>query len=906
MRRYVLIILLLGSVFYHSIDDAFALQNQDPLGISLDTIITNNTQLFPFNTETTISGMVISGEITLQSDTSLVRIILMDNNYNEYLIYEAFTLLAGSGQFSVDKAGEETYHLNNITPYRVTVELIDASIYLQEIIIRERDDYKADTRDDWLYRQALTKINRINQNIQNLGQKWVAGETSISKLSYQEKKRFFGGAMPNFQGFEFYKGGVFALPETNYDIDSEGAEPANLYQQEPQYAGEFSWKHRHGEDWVTPVKNQGGCNSCWAFGTTAAAELLVNLYYNRHLDYDLSEQNIISCSEGTCIDGGEPSSALDYAKDVGMVLEDCFPYTASDQDCSELCSDPLERIKIEDWTIDYLYSVDDQKRNIINGATAVSITPWKHYMQAVGYKVLEQGDNYFLADAVDNVSEIDSTFWITLEPGNPLIGQTAWQCKNSWGEDWGDNGYVYLTGNQMHINMYSLSGPVSSLKLIETDVLCSDNDGDGYYSWGIGPKPSHCPDCPDEPDGNDSDPCIGPMDEFGIFTHFTPKPVAKDTIVLLGHLVPDLFATGTDIRWYSDKKLQNLVHTGNVFPAGHTETGDYTYFVTQTLSGCESAARAVTLSIWLEIPRPSGHDTVGYAGEPSLLTLTGKPGAVYKWYEDPGLTTLLFTGESFEIEKTDTGTYTYYVTQTLGQLESAPDTVSLTISNLVDIPDPAFLHALLLEGVDTYADRLISSAEAEAVSSLDVSRRNISNLTGIEAFVNLEKLNCSYNKLTSLNVSGARNLGYLNCSQNRICSLDISNNTSLVRLYLQNNCTLIKVCVWTMPFPTSEFEDFNIGTNVRFITDCAPGWNKYKSEKFSIYPVPITDRLTLETKFRGRNTVEITSLNGQLIYRDNIEGPTIHQIDLSSIQKGIYFVIIRSRDYVKTEKFIKQ
>jgi hypothetical protein len=112
--------------------------------------------------------------------------------------------------------------------------------------------------------------------------------------------------------------------------------------------------------------------------------------------------------------------------------------------------------------------------------------------------------------------------------------------------------------------------------------------------------------------------------------------------------------------------------------------------------------------------------------------------------------------------------------------------------------------------------------------------------------------------------------------------------------------------VWTMPFPTSEFEDFNFGTNVHFMTECAAGWNKYKSEKFSIYPIPITDLLTLETKFRGRNSIEITSLNGQLIYRDIIEGPTIHQIDLSSFQKGLYLVIIRSRDYVKTEKFIKQ
>ena len=81
--------------------------------------------------------MAISGEVTLHSDTSLVRIILVDDNYNEYLIYETYPILAGSRQFSVDEAGEETSLLNNITPSRVTIELINASIYLKEIIISE-------------------------------------------------------------------------------------------------------------------------------------------------------------------------------------------------------------------------------------------------------------------------------------------------------------------------------------------------------------------------------------------------------------------------------------------------------------------------------------------------------------------------------------------------------------------------------------------------------------------------------------------------------------------------------------------------------------------------------------------------------------------------------------------------
>lgn len=47
----------------------------------------------------------------------------------------------------------------------------------------------------------------------------------------------------------------------------------------------------------------------------------------------------------------------------------------------------------------------------------------------------------------------------------------------------------------------------------DNDIVCVDNDGDGYYNWGIGPKPATCPNCPDEEDCDDSSPLIGPYDD---------------------------------------------------------------------------------------------------------------------------------------------------------------------------------------------------------------------------------------------------------------------------------------------------------------------------------------------------------------------------------------------------------
>jgi hypothetical protein len=71
-----------------------------------------------------------------------------------------------------------------------------------------------------------------------------------------------------------------------------------------------------------------------------------------------------------------------------------------------------------------------------------------------------------------------------------------------------------------------------------------------------------------------------------------------------------------------------------------------------------------------------------------------------------------------------------------------------------------------------------------------------------------------------------------------------------------------------------------------------------------IYPNPAHFLLTVELGNYGDYIVEITSLKGQLLRSDSWEGTT-HQLDLSSFQKGIYFITIRSKDFVTTRKIIK-
>ena len=124
------------------------------------------------------------------------------------------------------------------------------------------------------------------------------------------------------------------------------------------------------------------------------------------------------------------------------------------------------------------------------------------------------------------------------------------------------------------------------------------------------------------------------------------------------------------------------------------------------------------------------------------------------------------------------------------------------------VPDDKFEQALIDLGYDTTLDDSVLTANISDVTSLDVMDKEISDLTGIEAFtalivlecdnnqltsldmsknIALKELHCPGNQLTSLNVSKNTALEILNCERNQLTRLDVSNNTVLIDLYCGTN-----------------------------------------------------------------------------------------------------------------------
>lgn len=123
-------------------------------------------------------------------------------------------------------------------------------------------------------------------------------------------------------------------------------------------------------------------------------------------------------------------------------------------------------------------------------------------------------------------------------------------------------------------------------------------------------------------------------------------------------------------------------------------------------------------------------------------------------------------------------------------------------AQIVNIPDANFKAKLLSANssnsvamdlsynyfkIDSNNDGEIQISEVQNVSRLNVSGSSISDLIGIEYFINLGHLDCSFNQLMSINTSQMVQLGFLDCSNNLLTNLDVSPIVDLYYLNCSNN-----------------------------------------------------------------------------------------------------------------------
>jgi cathepsin H len=196
----------------------------------------------------------------------------------------------------------------------------------------------------------------------------------------------------------------------------------------------YDWREHSG---VSPVKNQGKCGSCWTFSTVGALEAHSLIKFG---SFDsLSEQQLVDCAgdyDNHGCEGGLPSHAFEYISAVGGIsTETAYPYNAADNLCS---------VDRSTFALGVSGSFNITEGDEVSLKTAL----FEHGPVSIAFEVVDGFRDYlsgvYSSDVCLN-STADVNHAVVAVGYGSENGTDYWIVKNSWGADWGDEGFFKIS-----------------------------------------------------------------------------------------------------------------------------------------------------------------------------------------------------------------------------------------------------------------------------------------------------------------------------------------------------------------------------------------------------------------------------------------------------------------------------
>ncbi|XP_022088093.1 uncharacterized peptidase C1-like protein F26E4.3 [Acanthaster planci] len=221
-------------------------------------------------------------------------------------------------------------------------------------------------------------------------------------------------------------------------------------------------------DWIEGIMDQGNCGSSWAVSTTAVASDRLAIQSMGHMRAPLSTQNLLSCNtrgQRGC-DGGRIDRAWFYLRRFGIVTDQCYPYQSGRDEASKMkryaCmlpryqSSPCPSNKMTSgkYQSSPPYRLSRKEEDIMaeilkNGPVQATLLVKEDFYSYAGgvYKYTRQSVKKSSKRRRKGYHSVRVLGW-GVDRTDPEKPRPYWLCANSWGSQWGENGYFRVLRGQ--------------------------------------------------------------------------------------------------------------------------------------------------------------------------------------------------------------------------------------------------------------------------------------------------------------------------------------------------------------------------------------------------------------------------------------------------------------------------